>query len=152
VIPKVKHRLAYLGHYAVADQPGVIVGSSLAAVPQRIVAAVIRDRLPFGKVLAPNPRNRLHPTGAGSARRTGESGCREWRPTIKELGSQSNLASPAGRIVWQAPENVSTWLGDWSMVTIIDNTMPPRDPNDDDDDAGDEDDDAESDGLMPSGP
>jgi hypothetical protein len=39
------------------------------------------------------------------------------------------------------PENVSTWLFDWSIVTIMGNTMPPRDPNDDDDD----DHDAESD-------
>jgi hypothetical protein len=44
------------------------------------------------------------------------------------------------------PENVSTWLVDWSAVAIMGNTMPPRDPNDDDDDdAEDEDDDAESD-------
>jgi hypothetical protein len=44
------------------------------------------------------------------------------------------------------PGNVSTWLFDWSIVTIMDNTMPPRDPNgDDDDDPEDEDDDAESD-------
>jgi len=37
-------------------------------------------------------------------------------------------------------ENVSTWLVDWSLVTIIDNTLPPRDPNDDDneDDEDDE--------------
>jgi hypothetical protein len=41
------------------------------------------------------------------------------------------------------PENVSTWLVDWSIVTIIGNTMPPRDPDDDDDDAEDEDGDAE---------
>jgi len=41
------------------------------------------------------------------------------------------------------PENVSTWLVDWSIVTIIGNAMPPRDP--DDDDAEDEDDDAEPD-------
>jgi hypothetical protein len=54
--------------------------------------------------------------------------------------------------VWQPLENVSTWLGDWSIVTIIDNTVPPRDPNDDDDDAEDEDNDTDSDGLMPSGP
>jgi hypothetical protein len=40
------------------------------------------------------------------------------------------------------PENVSIWLVDWSVVTIMGNTMPPRDPNDDDDDdAEDEDDD-----------
>jgi hypothetical protein len=40
-------------------------------------------------------------------------------------------------------ENVSTWLADWSVVTIMGNTMPPRDPDDDDDDAEDEDGDAE---------
>ncbi len=40
-------------------------------------------------------------------------------------------------------ENVSTWLVDWSIVTIMGNTMPPRDPDDDDDDAEDEDGDAE---------
>ncbi len=39
------------------------------------------------------------------------------------------------------PENVSTWLVDWSIVTMG-NTMPPRDP-DDDDDAEDNDGDAE---------
>ena len=33
---------------------------------------------------------------------------------------------------------------DWSIVTIMDNTMPPRDP-DDDDDVEDEDGDAEPD-------
>ena len=46
------------------------------------------------------------------------------------------------------PENVSTWLVDWSVGAIIGNTMPQRDPNDDDDDDAeneDEDDDAESD-------
>ncbi len=40
-------------------------------------------------------------------------------------------------------ENVSTWLVDWSIVTIMGNTMPPRDPDDDHDDAEDEDGDAE---------
>ncbi len=40
------------------------------------------------------------------------------------------------------PENSSTWLVDWSPVTIMVNTMPPRDPNDDDDDIDDEDEDA----------
>jgi hypothetical protein len=42
-------------------------------------------------------------------------------------------------------ENVSTWLVDWSIVTIMGNTMPPRDPNDDDDGVEDEDGDAEPD-------
>jgi hypothetical protein len=31
------------------------------------------------------------------------------------------------------PENISTWLVDWSLVTIMGNTMPPRDPSEDDD-------------------
>jgi hypothetical protein len=31
------------------------------------------------------------------------------------------------------------WLVDWSLVTIIGSTMPPRDPNDDDDDEDEED-------------
>ena len=30
-------------------------------------------------------------------------------------------------------ENIFTWLVDWSVVTIMGNTPPPRDPNDDDD-------------------
>ena len=39
-----------------------------------------------------------------------------------------------------------SWLVDWSLVTIMGNTMPPRDPNDDDDDDdGKEDSDTESD-------
>jgi hypothetical protein len=31
------------------------------------------------------------------------------------------------------------WLVDWSLVTIIGSTMPPRVPNDDDDDEDEED-------------
>jgi hypothetical protein len=31
------------------------------------------------------------------------------------------------------PENVSTWSIDWSLVTIMSDMLPPRDPNDDDD-------------------
>jgi hypothetical protein len=41
-------------------------------------------------------------------------------------------------------------LVDWSFVTIMGNTMPPRDPNDDDDDAEDEDGDTEPDELEPA--
>src|SRR6266581_4322717 len=40
------------------------------------------------------------------------------------------------------PENFSTWLVDWSIVAVMSDTPPPRDPNDDDD-AEDENDDAE---------
>jgi hypothetical protein len=39
------------------------------------------------------------------------------------------------------PENSSTWLVDWNYVTIMVNTMPPRDPNDDDDDENEDEDD-----------
>ena len=42
-------------------------------------------------------------------------------------------------------QNVSTWLVDWSIVTITGNKMPPRDPDDDDDDDDAEDEDAEGD-------
>jgi hypothetical protein len=42
------------------------------------------------------------------------------------------------------PENVAILLVEWSIVTIMSNTMPPRDPNDDDD-AEDEDGEAEPD-------
>lgn len=37
------------------------------------------------------------------------------------------------------------WVVDWSLVTIMGNTMPPRDPNDDDDDDEDEDEDEDND-------
>ena len=47
------------------------------------------------------------------------------------------------------PENVSSWLVDWSFAPIMGNTTPPRDPNDDDD-AEDEDDDAEPEDLEPA--
>jgi hypothetical protein len=30
------------------------------------------------------------------------------------------------------PDNPFTWLVDWSPVTNMGNTIPPRDPNDDD--------------------
>ena len=50
----------------------------------------------------------------------------------------------------ELPENVSSWLVDWTFFTIMGNTMPPRDPNDDDDDAEDEDGDTEPDELEPA--
>ena len=42
-------------------------------------------------------------------------------------------------------ESVPTWSVDWGLLAIIDNKMPPRDPNDDDDkeEEGDEDEDLE---------
>ena len=47
------------------------------------------------------------------------------------------------------PENVCIWLLDWSVVAIMGNTMPPRDPNDDDDDDA-EDEDEDDDDLDPA--
>jgi hypothetical protein len=47
-------------------------------------------------------------------------------------------------------KNVSIGLVDWSVVTIMGNTMPPQDPNDDDDDAEDEDDAEPDDDLDPA--
>jgi hypothetical protein len=46
----------------------------------------------------------------------------------------------------ELPENVSSWLVDWTFFTIMGNTMPPREPNDDDD-AKDQDGDTEPDEL-----
>ena len=60
--------------------------------------------------------------------------------------ARANMRSRTGADMTPCiPENFSTWLVDWSLVTG--NTMPPRDPNDDDDDDDDddEDDDAEPD-------
>ena len=42
-------------------------------------------------------------------------------------------------------ENVSTWLGDWRIVTMTGNTLPPRDPDDDDADDDEEEGDDETD-------
>jgi hypothetical protein len=43
------------------------------------------------------------------------------------------------------PENFSTWLVDWSLVAIMGDTPPPRDPNNDDDEDEDEDDEPDDD-------
>jgi hypothetical protein len=39
------------------------------------------------------------------------------------------------------PENLSTWLVGWNLVTVTRDTPPPRDPNDDDDDEEEDEDD-----------
>lgn len=44
------------------------------------------------------------------------------------------------------PENVVTWFADWGPVTIMVNTKPPRDPNEDDDE---EEEDEEDEDLEP---
>ena len=37
------------------------------------------------------------------------------------------------------PESISAWLVDWSLVTIIGDVLPPRDPNDDEEEEEQED-------------
>jgi len=39
------------------------------------------------------------------------------------------------------PEDVSGWLADWSLIIVMGDAVPPRDPNEDDD----EDDDLDAD-------
>jgi hypothetical protein len=46
-------------------------------------------------------------------------------------------------------ESVPTCLADWAIL-LVDNSMPPRDPNGDDEDEDDEDGDAESDEDEPA--
>jgi len=38
------------------------------------------------------------------------------------------------------PHIPKDWLAEWNLLTIMSNTMPPRDPDDDDDDDEDEED------------
>jgi hypothetical protein len=40
-------------------------------------------------------------------------------------------------------ENASGWLADWSLVTMMDEMLPPRDPNDDDDEKEEDEEDEE---------
>ncbi len=47
------------------------------------------------------------------------------------------------------PENILI-LADWRLAAIVDDTMPPRDPNDDDDDVDDEDEDDENQSDEPA--
>jgi hypothetical protein len=37
-------------------------------------------------------------------------------------------------------ESFPTWSVDWGFLAVMDNRMPPRDPNDDDDEEEDEED------------
>ena len=46
-------------------------------------------------------------------------------------------------------EDFAACLVNWSIVSVILNTMPPRDPNDDDDDDDDEDEDEDRDNEPP---
>ena len=36
-------------------------------------------------------------------------------------------------MIRRIPENVSGWLAGWTLVTTMDEMLPPRNPNDDDD-------------------
>jgi len=46
------------------------------------------------------------------------------------------------------PENILI-VADWKLATIVNDTMPPRDPNDDDDEEEEEEEDEERDDRPP---
>jgi len=46
------------------------------------------------------------------------------------------------------PENILI-VADWKLATIVNDTMPPRDPNDDDDEEDEEEEDEERDDRPP---
>ena len=46
------------------------------------------------------------------------------------------------------PENILL-VADWKLATIVNDTMPPRDPNDDDDEEEEEEEDEERDDRPP---
>ena len=59
---------------------------------------------------------------------------------VARASARANMRSRTGADMTPCiPENFSTWLVDWSLVTG--NTMPPRDPDDDDEEEEDEPDD-----------
>jgi len=47
------------------------------------------------------------------------------------------------------PEDVPGWSVDWSLIALMGNAVPPRDPNDDDDEDDDEDDEDRQDDEPP---
>jgi hypothetical protein len=46
------------------------------------------------------------------------------------------------------PENILI-LADWRLAGIVDDTIPPRDPNDDDDEEDEDEEDGENDDVPP---
>ena len=46
------------------------------------------------------------------------------------------------------PEEISSWLSDWSLVAMGLDMPPPRDPNDDDDEDEEEEDDEEDPAVI----
>jgi hypothetical protein len=48
------------------------------------------------------------------------------------------------------PENIRTLFAGWSLVTIVGDTVPPRDPDDDDVDAAEDEDEDEEDEDEPA--
>lgn len=47
------------------------------------------------------------------------------------------------------PEEIPGWLVDASLITLMGDAVPPRDPNDDDDEDDDEDDEEQQDDVEP---
>jgi hypothetical protein len=53
-----------------------------------------------------------------------------------------------GNMTLHVPEEVPGWLAAWSLITLMGDAVPPRDPNDDDED-DEEDDEDRQDDLEP---
>ena len=61
--------------------------------------------------------------------------CLALRPDCDRLhkSAQTSRYPTRADMTGRIPENVSTWLVDWSILSVMGKTMPPRDPNHDDD-------------------
>jgi hypothetical protein len=66
-------------------------------------------------------------------------------PTRELLGLSR---AGGGDMTLHIREDIPGWLVDWSLITLMGDAVPPRDP-DDDDDEGDEDDEDQEDDLEP---
>jgi hypothetical protein len=67
-------------------------------------------------------------------------------PASHRLAPHPSMSATSNRtdMTVRIPEDILAWLVDWSLVTIMGDMLPPRDPNDDDDeDEEDEDEEAE---------
>jgi hypothetical protein len=53
-------------------------------------------------------------------------------------------------MIQRIPENVCSWLADWSVVPMRATSIPPRDPNDDDAEEEEDEDDSDADEVEPA--
>src|SRR4030088_1620784 len=109
-----------------------------------------------------NPSSPVIGAPLGSARR-GQTQAEDQTTRCSSRAAGIALPAPARaltsvrecRDTQQEPDMIQrlteNWLVDWSLVTIMGNAMPPRDPNDDDDDDDDDAEDEEDENDEPAG-